>query len=159
MFKNSSMKKISNIKIVAALLLVFVSAVRCSHSYPIDEDGLLITTRISCYVSNFDLLSNDFVSVVTSTQVIPATPTTPAVPSTRNIVIDTVAQTITVQVAIGTDLKNLWPQFTLATDCKLNPKITGKTDFSDLANPRTWTVISGNRKVRKDYTVTVTVQQ
>jgi hypothetical protein len=153
------MKKYSNIKIVAALLLVLVSAVRCSHDYPIDEDGLLVTTRASCYVSNFDLLGTDFISVVTSTTVIPATPTTPAVPSTRNVVIDTTAQTISVQVALGTDLKNLYPQFTLVTDAKLNPKITGKTDFSDLANPRKWTVISGNRKVRKEYTVTVTVQQ
>jgi len=157
MFKNSSMKKYSNTKIVAALLLVLVS-VRCSHDYPIDEDGLLITARTSCYVSNFDLLGTDFISVITSTTVIPATPTTPAVPSTRNVVIDTTAQTISVQVALGTDLKNLYPQFTLVTDAKLNPKITGKTDFSDLA-PRKWTVISGNRKVRKEYTVTVTVQQ
>ena len=159
MFKNSSMKKYYNTKIVTALLLMLASAVRCSKEYPIDEDGLLITTRVSCYVSNFDLLGTDFVSVVTSTTVIPATPTTPAVPSTRNVVIDTTAQTINVQVAFGTDLKNLFPQFTLVTDAKLSPKITGKTDFSDLANPKKWTVISGNRRVRKEYTVTVTVQQ
>jgi len=152
------MKKYYNTKIVAVLLLMLVSAVRCSKEYPIDEDGLLITTRVSCYVSNFDLLGTDFVSVITSTTVIPATPTTPAVPSTRNVVIDTTAQTINVQVAFGTDLKNLFPQFTLVTDAKLSPKITGKTDFSDLANPKKWTVISGNRKVRKEYTVTVTVQ-
>jgi len=41
---------------------------------------------------------------------------------------------------------------------KADPKIAGKTDFSDLANPRKWTVVSGNRKVRKEYTVIVTVQ-
>jgi hypothetical protein len=140
-FKNSAMKKFINIKIAVSLLLILVSTVRCSEDFPIDEDGLLITSRGSCFVSNFELLGTDFVSV-----------------RTKAAVIDTTAQTINVEVAFGTDLRNLYPQFTLVTDAKLDPKITGKTDFSDLANPRTYTVVSGNRKVRKDYTVTVTVQ-
>jgi hypothetical protein len=152
------MKKYINIKIVLVLLTV-VSMVRCSDDYPIDGDGLLITGRGSCYVSNFDLLGTDYVSVVTSTTAIPATPTTPAIPAARNVSIDTTAQTINVEVAFGTDLKNLFPQFTLVTDAKLDPKITGKVDFSDLANPKMYAVISGNRKVRKEYTITVTVQQ
>lgn len=135
------MKKYIDIKIIATLLLITVSTVRCSEDFPIDEDGLLITTRGACYVSNFELLGTDFVSV-----------------RTKAAVIDTTAQTINVEVAFGTDLKNLYPQFTLVTDAKLDPKITGKTDFSDLANPKIYTVVSGNRKVRKDYTVTVTVQ-
>lgn len=135
------MKKYINIKIVAALLLILVSTVRCSDDFPIDEDGLLITSRASCFVSNFELLGTDFVPV-----------------RTKPAVIDTTAQTIDVEVAFGTDLKNVYPQFTLVTDAKLDPKITGKTDFSDLANPRTYTVVSGNRKVRKTYTVNVTVQ-
>lgn len=158
---NSAMKKYINSKIIASLLglLTLVSMVRCSHDYPIDEDGLLITGRGSCYVSNFELLGTDFVSVVTSTTAIPATPTTPAIPSTRNVVIDTTTLTINVEVALGTDLKNLYPQFTLVTDAKLDPKITGKVDFSDLANPKTYAVISGNRRVRKEYTIYVTVQQ
>jgi len=159
MFKNNIMKKYHNNNIVAALLLVIASVVGCTKEYPIDEDGLLITTRVSCYVSNFDLLGTDFVSVVTSTTPVPATPTSPAIPAARNVAIDTTAQTINVQVAFGTDLKHLYPQFTLATDAKLSPKITGITDFSDLANPRKWSVISGNRRVKKEYTVTVTVQQ
>jgi hypothetical protein len=146
------MKKYINIKIMAALLLTLVSTVRCSDDFPIDEDGLLITSRASCYVSNFDLVGSDFVTVITSTTA------TPTAPSTKNVAIDTTALTIDIQVAFGTDLKNVYPQFTLVTDAKLDPKITGKTDFSDLANPRTYTVISGNRKVRKTYTVNVTVQ-
>jgi hypothetical protein len=97
--------------------------------------------------------------VITSTTAIPATPTTPAIPATRNVVIDTTAQTINVEVALSADLKNLYPQFTLVTDAKLDPKITGKVDFSDLANPKKYAVISGNRNVRKEYTITVTVQQ
>ena len=59
----------------------------------------------------------------------------------------------------GTDLRNIYPQFSLATDAKLDPKIVGKVDFSDLEHPKQYTVISGNRKVRKTYTVLITVQQ
>ena len=73
--------------------------------------------------------------------------------------IDTTAQTIHVEVFYGTDLRNLFPQFSLVTDAKLDPKITGKVDFSDLANPKVYTVVSGNRKVRKPYTIYITVQK
>jgi hypothetical protein len=146
------MKKYIDTRIVVALMLTLVCTVRCSEDYPIDEDGLLITSRASCYVSNFELLGTDFISVATSTTA------TPSAPATRNVYIDTTAQTIDIQVAFGTDLKNLYPQFTLVTDAKLDPKITGKVDFSDLTNPKTYTVVSGNRQVRKTYTVNVTVQ-
>lgn len=131
------------IKITLGLLLAIIlwSACKKSNQQPIDEDGLLITTRAECYVSNFELLGTDYVTV-------------------RNgaVAIDTVAQTILVKVNFGTDLKNLYPQFSLVTDAKLDPKITGKVDFSDLANPKSWTVVSGNRLVRKAYKVIITVQ-
>lgn len=131
------------IKITLGLLLATLlwSACKKSNQQPIDEDGLLITTRAECYVSNFELLGTDYVTV-------------------RNgaVAIDTVAQTILVKVNFGTDLKNLYPQFSLVTDAKLDPKITGKVDFSDLANPKSWTVVSGNRLVRKAYKVIITVQ-
>ncbi len=87
----------------------------CKQDFPIDEDGLLITTRTDCYVSNFELLGSDFQTV-----------------RTKNAVIDTTAQTVAVEVFFGTDLKNLYPQFSLVTDAKLDPKITGAVDFSDL---------------------------
>lgn len=122
-------------------LLLLILVISC-NDYPIDEDGLLITERAECYVSNFNLLGSDFQTVRT------------AAPE-----IDTVAQTIKIEVFFGTDLKNLYPQFSLVTDAKLDPKIVGKEDFSDLENPKQWTVISGNRKVRKTYTVYVSVQQ
>jgi hypothetical protein len=77
---------------------------------------------------------------------------------TKAAVVDTVAQTVAVEVKFGTDLKNLYPQFTLVTDAKLDPKIVGKVDFSDLANPKVYTVISGNRQVKKPYKVILTVQ-
>lgn len=124
-----------------ALLAVLIAGVRCSDDFPVDEDGLLITGRGECYVSNFELLGSDFQTV-----------------RSKAPVIDTVAQTIQVEVKFGTDLTNVFPQFSLVTDAKLDPKITGFMDLSDLANPKQWTVISGNRKVRKTYTVTITVQ-
>ena len=123
------------------MLMAGTAFLSCSKNLPIDEDGLLITTRKECFVSNFELLGTDFVSVRNGAPII-----------------DTVAQTINVTVNFGTDLKNLYPQFTLATDCKLDPKITGKVDFSDLANPKTYTVVSGDRQIRKPYKIFVKVQ-
>jgi hypothetical protein len=101
----------------------------------------LITPRQECYVSSFEMLGADYLTVLT-----------------KQPVIDTTAQTVTLTVLFGTDLKNLFPQFTLATDCKLDPRIIGKVDFSDLANPKEYTVISGNRQISKTYKVLITVQ-
>jgi hypothetical protein len=128
-------------KITFTFLLLTVVLAACKKDYPVDEDGLLITARQECYVSSFELLGTDYVTVRSGTAVI-----------------DTVAQTINVTVLFGTDLKNVYPQFTLASDCKLDPKITGRTDMSDLANPKSWTVISGNRQIRKTYKVIVKYQ-
>lgn len=114
----------------------------CKEEYPIDGDGMLITSNTSCYVSNFELLGSDHSTV-----------------RTKAAVIDTVEQTIKVEVKFGTDLKNLFPQFSLVLDAALDPKVLGREDFSDLSKPKEWTVISGNRKVRKTYKVYVTVQQ
>ena len=123
------------------VLLATCICLSCKKDYPVDEDGLLITTRAECYVSSFELLGSDFVTVRSGAAVI-----------------DTTAQTIKVKVLFGTDLKNLYPQFSLASDCKLDPKVAGKTDFSDLANPKIYTVVSGNRQIRKPYTIYITVQ-
>ncbi len=128
-------------KTLIAIISITAIAVSCSKDVPVDEDGLLITERQECFVSNFELLGSDFVTVRA------------AVP-----VIDTTAQTINVTVLFGTDLKNVYPQFTLATDCKLDPKVTGRTDLSDLANPKKYTVVSGNRKIRKEYSVNIKFQ-
>lgn len=127
----------SQITIIGILILMW----SCKKDFPVDGDNLLVTTRAECYVSSFEILGADYVSVTTKTPVI-----------------DTTAQTVNVQVRFGTDLKNLFPQFTLATDCKLDPKIVGKVDFSDLANPKEYTVVSGNRQINKTYKVIITVQ-
>jgi hypothetical protein len=132
------MKKIIIIPLIILLLSLII--IGCKKDFPVDDDGLLITTRAECYVSSFELLGTDFVTVRSGAAVI-----------------DTTAQTIKVKVLFGTDLKNLYPQFSLASDCKLDPKVAGKTDFSDLANPKLYTVVSGNRQVRKPYSIYITV--
>lgn len=113
----------------------------CSNS-TIDDDGLLITGRDDCYVSNFDLTGTDHITV-----------------KVGDAIIDNEACTIDITVMYGTDLHNLYPKFSLVTDAILEPKITGLTDFSDLANPKQYTVVSGSRKVRKTYTVYIHVQE
>jgi hypothetical protein len=126
------------LKITLSILMMSVIIISCKKDSPVDEDGLLITFRQECFVSNFELLGADFVTVRAATAVI-----------------DTIAQTISVTVNPGTDLKNVYPQFSLATDCKLDPKIIGKTDLSNLASPKIYTVVSGNRKIRKPYTLNI----
>ncbi|MCW3091044.1 MAG: hypothetical protein JWP81_2113 [Ferruginibacter sp.] len=128
-------------KITCSLLLIAGLIGGCKKDLPVDEDGLLITQRAECYVGNFELLGTDFVTV-----------------RSKTAVIDTTALTINVEVFFGTDLKNVYPQFSLATDCKLDPKIVGKVDLSDLSNPKTYTVISGNRLVKKPYKIIVKYQ-
>ena len=113
----------------------------CSNS-TIDDDGLLITGRDDCYVSNFDLTGTDHITV-----------------KVGDAIIDNEACTIDITVLYGTDLHNLYPKFSLVTDAILEPKITGLTDFSDLANPKQYTVVSGSRKVRKTYTIYIHVQE
>jgi hypothetical protein len=141
MFNNSNhqtMKKY--IATISSILLLALAWSACTKNLPVDEDGLLVTGRAECYVSNFELLGTDYVTV-----------------RNKPVTIDTVTQTIDVEVQFGTDLKNLYPQFSLASDCKLDPKIVGKVDFSNLADPKIWTVVSGNRAIRKPYTVRITV--
>jgi hypothetical protein len=130
-----------NIIIALISLLVVSTWVACGKSVPVDEDGLLITSRKDCFVSSFELLGTDYVSV----RVGAAT-------------VDTTALTVNVKVAFGTDLTHLYPQFTLAQDCKLTPKITGFVDFSDTLHPKQWTVISGDRQIHKTYSVIVSLQ-
>jgi hypothetical protein len=133
------MKKI--FRLLFCCMTVIAVTTACADN-PIDEDGLLITDRDECYVSNFDLTGTDHLTV-----------------KIGDAIIDNEACTINITVAYGTDLQHLYPKFSLVTDAKLEPKITGITDFSDLANPRRYTVISGSRRVRKTYTIYITVQK
>ncbi len=134
--------KLKNMKRILFIIIVLAATwSACKKDTPVDGNGLLITTRRECSVSSFEIQGTDFVSVRVGAAVI-----------------DTTAQTIKVTVQFGTDLKNLYPQFTLTQDCILDPKVTGLTDFSDLSNPKKWTVVSGDRQIRKTYSVIITVQ-
>jgi len=134
------------------VLLLFVAA-GCTD-YPVDDDGLLITERDECYISSFALNGVDRRTVLVGGS------STIVEEDTEDVEDDgKVRPRIDAEVVFGTDLKNLYPVFNLVTDALLEPKVTGLTDFSDLANPKKYTVISGNRKVRKTYTIYITVQQ
>jgi hypothetical protein len=50
-------------KIILAVLLLTSSFFSCEKDSFVDEDGLLITFRSECFVSNFELLGADFVTV------------------------------------------------------------------------------------------------
>ena len=148
------------------LFFVLILTLVSCHDFPVDEDGLLITTRTECYVSNFDLLDTDFNTV-----------------KLGNAYIDTLAQVAVIYVRFGTPLTNLWPQVSLCEDAKLEPKITGRVDFSRSKtsvefiegdwsggiatdqlgerivanpelypeNPDRYSVIAGNRQIQKEY--------
>lgn len=157
------MKKIMN-KICFFLLTVLL--VTACTDFPVDEDGLLITSRAECYVSNFDLWDTDYQTI-----------------KLGNTYIDTTAQVAIMYVKFGTPLNNLWPRISLCEDAKLAPKITDWMDFSGskiemdfvegdwksgnasdqlgeriISNPsafpstaKRFTVIAGNREIKKEY--------
>lgn len=134
-----------NIKNIFKTMLVgIIAMLACTacEDNPVDEDGLLITDRDECYVSNFDLTGTDRLTV-----------------KVGDAIIDNDKCTIAITVAYGTDLAHLYPKFSLVTDAILEPKVQGLTDFSDLDHPRQYTVVSGSRRVKKTYTIYVTVQE
>lgn len=141
------MKAFSKLIIPFLLFPVFITSCLFSND-PIDDDGLLITGRSDCYISRFELLGTDYVTVHARDETV-----------TMGNGIDTIACTIRVEVKYGTDLTNVYPRFYLATDAKLDPKVPGFMDFSDIENPKKFTVISGNRKIRKPYTIYITQQE
>lgn len=136
------MKRIKTIFNILTVCVAFLTVTASCYDNPVDDDGLLITDRDECYVSNFDLTGTDHLTV-----------------RVGDAIIDNDACTIHVTVAYGTDLRHLYPRFSLVTDAILEPKVEGITDFSDLDNPRQYTVVSGSRRVRKTYTVYINVQQ
>ncbi|MFV0470583.1 MAG: hypothetical protein ACK5L7_00910 [Paludibacteraceae bacterium] len=136
---------------IKALLMLFPLIFgSCLFSgYPVDEDDLLITDREECYISRFKLLGTDMLTVHFNDNDV-------VIGGNSDAYIDTVACIIHVKVKYGTDLRNVYPQFTLITDAKLEPKVTGFTDFSDYKNnPPRYTVVSGNRKVKRTYTINI----
>ncbi len=105
----------------------------------IDEQGLLITQRSQCFMTFFDVLGSDHRTVLVS----------------GSTVIDTVNLTVNAVARYGTNMKRVKPYSSLVTDATVEPKMGVWTDFS---GPMQYTVVSGNRQVRKTYTINVTVQ-
>lgn len=129
-------------KILLIIILLLVSInffTSCQKDEPIDERGLLITTSGKCYMTFFDMLGSDNRTVLASTAVI-----------------DTVAQTVMAVAKFGTNLTRVKPYCSVVTDAIVEPTMGIWTDFT---TPKEYIVISGNRIVRKPYTITVTLQQ
>lgn len=135
------MKMNRTLKILA---LAIAAACLCGcFKYAVDEDGLLISNDDGCYVLKFELYDVDQ-KPITST--------------VHPTVIDTLSCTVDYYYMYGTVLDNVYPRFNLYYNCKLDPKITGRVNWSD-GEPRRWTVVSGSRRVRKTYTVYIHEEQ
>ena len=125
-----------NLYRILTLVMVCLLSQSC-YDYPIDDNGLLITDREECYISSIILRGPDDRDVLVSSTI-----------SDEN-------NTITGIARFGTNLTKLKPECGTAQDCIVTPTMGVWTDFS---TPRQYTVISGNRKVKKTYTVTITLQ-
>jgi hypothetical protein len=131
-----TMKK-SFLTILLGLLSV-VALLSCGKE-PVDDSGLLITSRSQCYMTFFDLLGSDHRTVLVSGQT----------------VIDTTALTVKAVARFGTNMTRVKPYCSVVTDAIVEPTMGIWTDYTQ---PQKYTVVSGNRKVRKTYTVTISVQ-
>ena len=104
-----------------------------------DEDDMLITTQTRCYIGSFFLYGPDNLDILIQ----------------DSTLIDTLNQTITGMAMYGTNLKHVKPVASLSLDSKIEPSMGVWTDFTV---PRNYTVISGNREIRKEYTITIRMQ-
>lgn len=121
--------------------IVIVSA---CEDYPMDENGLLITDRHSCYMSSFGLVGTDNQSVLVEQ------------PTVANGLIDTLACTVTAVAKYGTNLKKVKPYCSVTDDIVVTPSMGKWIDFTE---PKQYTLKSGDRLVEKTYTITVTIEQ
>ncbi len=126
-------------RIYIPLIAVIASMLIACEDYPIDEDGLLITTQTNCFVGNFILYGTDHIDCLIQ----------------DSTVIDNENLTINVLAKFGTNLQKVKPAASLSIDSKIEPAMGIWTDFT---SPKNYTVISGNRQVEKEYTITVRLQ-
>ncbi len=113
--------------------------------YPIDENGLIITTTTTCYMASFSLVGSDNQTVLVTQ------------PTFTNGLIDTTKLTVNAVAKFGTNLTKLKPYCGLGTNDMLVEPFMGV--WTDFTAPLTYTLVSGDRKIRKTYTVTITVQK
>ena len=135
------MKKqyVMNSKYLILGLITALTLFNCCTEFPMDEDDMLITTQTRCYIGNFYLYGPDHIDCL--------------IPDSTAI--DTVNLTITGMARFGTNLKNVKPVASLSLDSKIEPAMGVWTDFTV---PKNYTVISGNRKIRKEYTISIKLQ-
>ena len=114
------------------------------NDYPIDDNGLLISDKTKCYMSSFNLLGTDHQNVLVKT------------PTVSNGLIDNVACTVTAVAKLGTNLQKVKPYCGVTDDITVHPGMGKWVDFTE---PKEYTLVSGNRQIKKKYTITVTVQQ
>ena len=120
------------------MLAVFAIFNAC-NDYPMDEDDMLITTQTKCYIGSFFLYGSDHIDCLL-----------------QNLtVIDTLNLTIKGVAKFGTNLKHGKPTASLSIDSKIRPSMGEWVDFTQ---PRKYTIISGNRKIEKEYTITIKLQ-
>jgi hypothetical protein len=134
-------------KFIASIIFIacMATTILSCRKYPIDDNGLLITENQICYMSSFNLLGSDNQTVLVTQ------------PTFANGLIDTVNCKVTAVAKFGTNMTKVKPYCSLgANDMLVEPFMGVWTDFTQ---PQTYTLISGNRQIRKTYTVTITVQQ
>ena len=132
-------------KYVLPIALCIITTALSCRKYPIDDKGLLITDNTICYMSSFNLLGSDNQTVLVTQ------------PTFANGLIDTIKCTVTAVAKFGTNITKVKPYASLgANDMLVEPFMGEWTDFSQ---PQNYTLVSGNRNVRKQYTITITVQR
>jgi len=121
-----------------SIISAFIILAACTE-FPMDEDDLLISPQSKCYIGSFYLYGPENIDLLIQ----------------DSTVIDTVNLTVDGLVPFGTNLKHVKPAASLSLDSKVTPAMGVWTDFTV---PQYYTVISGNRKVEKEYTITIRLQ-
>lgn len=129
-------------KLTITLILGLSLFIGC-RKYPIDDKGLLITDNTLCFMSTFNLVGTDNQTVLVTQ------------PTFANGLIDTINLTVTAVARFGTNIKKVKPYCGVAADVTVEPTMGQWTDFSQ---PRQYTLVSGNRQIKKAYTITINVQ-
>lgn len=123
---------------ITGMIMLLTFIVGCTE-FPMDEDDLLITTQGRCYIGNFYLYGPDNLDCLIQ----------------DSTVIDTVNCTVDGLARYGTNLAKLKPAASVSLDTKVTPAMGVWTDFTE---PLTYTLISGNREIEKEYTITIRLE-
>ncbi len=130
-------------KILLIIAVIVLSFQACSD----EEYEFFITDRSDAYIATFRILGTDNYTILANLGI--------------GSGIDTTDLTINGTVPYGTDLTRLKPYCSLSPESIIepvsgSPKLGTWVDFTQ--GPFQYTVMSGNRKVKKTYSVTITAQ-